>query len=256
MNRPDISAPVTVRSAAKKLTDRQAVAKDAVATVAVNSGSVQQAYERICQAIMDHSLPPGTRLIENRLCEIFGLGRTRVRQVLQRLANERLVTLLPNRGAEVSKPTPKDALDIFEARRLLEPGIVDKFLKLARRADVQRIREHLAQEKAAWRANDRRTMIRLSGEFHLIIAEVAGNATLLELLRELVSRSSLIIALYQAPGTQSCPPDEHSELAAALEKRSPTAAALMLHHLEHVVDGLQLTEQRDAGVDLRAVLAP
>lgn len=235
MNNP-VSAPPALRAATE------------------GSGSVQQAYERICSTIMDHSLPPGTRLIEHRLCEIFGLGRTRVRQVLQRLANERLVTLLPNRGAEVSKPSPQDALDIFEARRLLEPGIVDKFLKVAKRADMQRIREHLAQEKAAWRANDRRAMIRLSGEFHLIIAEVAGNATLLELLRELVSRSSLIVALYQAPGTQTCPPDEHGELVAALEKRQPEAASLMLHHLQHVLDGLQLAEQRPRGVDLHRVL--
>ena len=218
------------------------------------AGSVQLAYERICSTIMDHTLPPGTRLIEHRLCEIFGLGRTRVRQVLQRLANERLVTLLPNRGAEVSKPSPQDALDIFEARRLLEPGIVEKFLQVARRADMQRIRDHLAQEKAAWRSNDRRAMIRLSGEFHLIIAEVAGNATLLELMRELVSRSSLIVCLYQSPGTQTCPPDEHQELVTALEKRAPEAASLMLHHLQHVLDGLQLDVQRPRGVDLRAVL--
>ena len=87
------------------------------------AGSVQLAYERICSTIMDHTLPPGTRLIEHRLCEIFGLGRTRVRQVLQRLANERLVTLLPNRGAEVSKPSPQDALDIFDFLPLAEKNV-------------------------------------------------------------------------------------------------------------------------------------
>ena len=249
MSRSDSAVPTKTRRRSVS-----AVIGEESPAVAAGSGSVQQAYERICSTIMDHTLPPGTRLIEHRLCEIFGLGRTRVRQVLQRLANERLVTLLPNRGAEVSKPSPQDALDIFEARRLLEPGIVEKFLQVAKRADMQRIRDHLAQEKAAWRATDRRAMIRLSGEFHLIIAEVAGNATLLELMRELVSRSSLIVGLYQAPGTQSCPPDEHQELVTALEKRSPGAAALMLHHLQHVLDGLQLAEQRPRGVDLRAVL--
>src|SRR5262245_53371931 len=57
--------------------------------------TADEAYERIWSAIMDHSLPPETRLVEQRLCEIFGLGRTRLRQVLQRLAHERVVTLMP-----------------------------------------------------------------------------------------------------------------------------------------------------------------
>src|SRR5579871_5027162 len=51
-----------------------------------------EVHERIWSAIMDHSLPPETRLVEERLCEIFGLGRTRLRQVLQRLAHENVVT--------------------------------------------------------------------------------------------------------------------------------------------------------------------
>ncbi|NKF24238.1 GntR family transcriptional regulator [Solimonas marina] len=222
--------------------------------VTVAAGSIDVAYERIYAAIIDHSLPPGARLVENRLCEIFGLGRTRVRQVLQKLASERLVTLLPNRGAIVAAPTVQDALDIFEARRLLEPGIVQRFVERATRADIQRIRDHLQKEKVAAKRNDRRSAIRLSGDFHLIIAECAGNATLLELLRELVSRSSLIIALYQEAGSVCCPPDEHQELVTALEKRKADAAQLMLHHLEHVLADLRLEEPPAPGVDLLAVL--
>lgn len=223
---------------------------------AVTETDVDQAYERICEAIMDHSLPPETRLVETKLCEIFSLGRTRVRQVLQRLANERLVTLMPNRGAVVCKPTRQDALDVFEARRLLEAGIVARFVDLATDADIQRVHAMLEAEQDAWKRRDRRAMIRLSGEFHLLLAEIAGNHTLLELLRELVSRSSLIVAVYQAPGASSCPPDEHSSLYQALLARSANAAGLMLEHLDHVLGELQLEEPETAGVDLYSVLAP
>jgi DNA-binding GntR family transcriptional regulator len=239
----DLRTPRRARTAARK--------KPAAAP---KNGDVQTVYERISAAIMVHGLPPGTRLVESRLCEIFGLGRTRIRQVLQRLANERLVTLLPNRGALVCKPSVREAREVFEARGLLEPGIVAKFVAGATRADLQRIREHVAREKAAWRSGDRRACIRLSGEFHLVIAEIAGNAVLTELLRELVSRSSLIIAQYQAPGAASCPPDEHTGLATALERRSPDAAALMQKHLQHVFDELRLEECREPGVDLRTAL--
>jgi DNA-binding GntR family transcriptional regulator len=219
------------------------------------ASSTENAYERICAAIMDHSLPPGTRLIETKLCEVLGLGRTRVRQVLQRLAGEGLVTLLPNKGALVTQPTVQEALDVFEARRLLEPGIVERFITRASNDDLQRLREHLERERVAFEKRDRRASIRLSGEFHLLLAEAAGNLTLLALLRELVSRSSLIIAMFQQPGAALCPPDEHNALASALERRSPEAPSLMLHHLDHVLADLKLEDPRDDSVDLRAVLS-
>src|SRR6516165_11799455 len=89
-----------------------------------NGADVAAVYEQIWTAIIDHSLPPQTRLVEERLCEIFGLGRTRLRQVLQRLAHERVVTLLPNRGAAVSKHSVREAHEVFVARELLESGTV------------------------------------------------------------------------------------------------------------------------------------
>jgi DNA-binding GntR family transcriptional regulator len=214
-----------------------------------------QVYERIWTAIMDHSLPPETRLVEERLCEIFGLGRTRLRQVLQRLAYERVVTLMPNRGAMVSKPSMREAREVFATRRLLEAGTVAAFIESATRSDCKRIHDHLAREKAAWRDNDRRAALTLSGEFHLIIAEIAGNEILVELLRDLVSRSSLIIAVFQAPGTPSCPPDEHEKLVTALEERDRTAVDLMLQHLDHVLADLRLEDPSEKTVDLRSVFA-
>lgn len=213
------------------------------------------AYERIWNAIMDHSLPPETRLVEERLCEIFGLGRTRLRQVLQRLAHERVVTLMPNRGAMVSKPSTLEAREVFAARRVIESGIAATFIASAARADIRQVNEHLAREKLAWRENDRRAMLKLSGEFHLVIAAAAGNSILLELLRDLVSRSSLIIAVYRSPGTPLCPPDEHQELAAALERRDPAAVGLMQRHLDHVLADLRLEESSGGSVDLRSVFA-
>jgi DNA-binding GntR family transcriptional regulator len=215
----------------------------------------QDVYERIWGAIMDHSLPPETRLVEERLCEIFGVGRTRLRQVLQRLAHERIITLTPNRGAIVTRPSVKEAREVFAARRVIEAAMIESFLASATKASIKRIHDHVASEKAAWRANDRRSMLTLSGDFHLVIADAAGNSILTELLRDLISRSSLIIAVYRAPGTAACPPDEHQELAAALERRDHDAVDLMLRHLDHVLADLQLVETGAAHIDLRSVFS-
>jgi DNA-binding GntR family transcriptional regulator len=212
-------------------------------------------YDQIWSAIIDNSLPPETRLVEERLCEIFGVGRTRLRQVLQRLAHERVVTLMPNRGAVVSKPSVREAREVFGARRVLEAGTVARFIESATKADCKRIHDHVLREQSACRQSDRRASLKLSGEFHLIIAETGGNQILCDMLRDLVSRSSLIIAVYQVPGTPCCPPDEHRELATMLERREARASELMIQHLDRVLADLRLEEPADKSVDLRSVFA-
>jgi DNA-binding GntR family transcriptional regulator len=162
---------------------------------------------------------------------------------------------MPNRGAIVSKPSVREARDVFTARRVLEVGTVVGFIESASRADCKRIQEHVMREQTACRQGDRRASLKLSGEFHLLIAEVAGNQILSDMLRDLVSRSSLIIAVYQTPGSPCCPPDEHRELANALERRDPRVADLMSRHLEHVLTDLRLEEPPAKGVDLRSVFA-
>jgi DNA-binding GntR family transcriptional regulator len=220
-----------------------------------NGIDTAQVHERIWSAIVDHSLPPETRLVETELCEIFGVGRTRVRQVLQRLAHERVVTLMRNRGAMVSKPSVREAREVFAARRLIEMSIVETVIKSATRKDIKRLQEHVAREQDAWRGNDRRAILKLSGEFHLLLAEAADNSILLEVLRDLVSRSSLIIAVYQSPGASPCPPDAHRELTATLERRERAAVKLMVQHLDHVFADLILEERGGGGIDLKTVFA-
>lgn len=214
-----------------------------------------QVYERILGAIMDHSLPPETRLVENDLCEIFGLGRTRMRQVLQRLAHDRVVTLMRNRGAMVSRPSVREAREVFAARRVIERGIVETFLEAAPAAEIRRLQDHVEREEKAWSDQDRRTMLKLSGDFHVLVAEAAGNHILTGILRDLVSRSSLIIAVYQSPTATPCPPDAHRELTGLLKRRDPAAVDAMIEHIEHVMADLRLEQQRPAAVDLHSVFA-
>jgi DNA-binding GntR family transcriptional regulator len=218
-----------------------------------NGIDTQEVHERIWSAIVDHSLPPETRLVESELCEVFGVGRTRMRQVLQQLAHERVVTLTRNRGAMVSKPSVREAREVFAARRLIEASIVETYIESANRKATKSLQDHVAREEEAWRGNDRRAMLKLSGEFHLVLADAAGNGILLEVLRDLVSRSSLIIAVYQSPGASPCPPDAHRQLAGMLERRDRAAIRLMIQHLNHVFGDLMLEDRSSGGIDLKTV---
>jgi DNA-binding GntR family transcriptional regulator len=211
--------------------------------------------ERLLAAILEHRLPPGTKLGEDRLAETFGVSRTRIRQVLFRLAAEKVVKQIANRGAFVAEPTVAEARDVFDARAAIEPMLAARVAQHGRAADAARLREHAAREAAAREAGDVRAQIKLSGEFHAVLAEMAGNAVLGAMLRELIARSSLIVALYGSRGGSDCGADEHQRLAEAVRRRdAPLAAKLMREHLAHVERTLDLDRRPETELDLRAVL--
>ena len=213
-------------------------------------------YERILAAIFEHRLQPGTKLGEDRLARIFGVSRARIRRMLPRLAHERLVTLEPNRGAFVAKPSVSEARDIFDARRLIEPGIVERFMQVPQRSAIARLREHVAAERKARAAEDKPTIIRLSGEFHVLMAQIAGNTMLARTMHELTSLTCLIIALYDSPTVPHCRSDEHAELVDAIAAGDRARATrLMVDHLNHVEQGLDLSLDETAAVDLEQALA-
>jgi len=219
--------------------------------------SVDAIHQRVVLAIVEHRLPPGTKLGEEKLAKVFGVSRTQIRQVIERLAHDSIVTVQPNRGAFVSSPSVDEAREVFAARRLIEPDLVRHATAKATAADIQRLRDHVAQESAARAANEKRAIIRLSGEFHQIIADIAGNRFLARTMRELETLTCLVIILYDAPNVPACPYHEHSDLVDAIEARkADRAAALMVEHLRHVEASLDFERGDDGEVDFEAVFGP
>ena len=210
-------------------------------------------YERIYNAILEHRLPPGTKLVEERLAEIFGTSRARIREVLARLAHEQIVELFPQRGAYVAKPSAEQARDVFEARRLIEPAVVRRLIETLTPEKLTRLRQHQELELDARRRDDKRAVIRLSGEFHSVAAELAGNSALARNMRELSVLTCLMIFLYDAPTATSCRADEHSQIIEAIGKRDAARAErLMLQHLDHIESSMKLDISTET-VDLEAV---
>jgi DNA-binding GntR family transcriptional regulator len=203
--------------------------------------SADQIYERLLAAIAEHRLPPGMQLVEDKLAKIFDVSRTKIREAIGRLVVERVAIDIPNRGAFIASPSAQEAREVFAVRRLIEAEIVRLVCAKAGTRQVATLRAHVAKE-ARTRATDKpHRMIALSGEFHVLLAEMAGNGILLRTLRELESLTSLIITLYDAPGQRSCPYDDHPLLVDAIETRdADRAAKLMLRHLDHVEHALDL----------------
>lgn len=226
------------------------------------SPSEQAIYERIVSAILDHQLPPGTKLVEDRLATAFGVSRTRIRPVLVRLAGEQVVTLTHNRGAAIAEPTEAEAREVFEARRLVEPTLVERFLARARPEDIAALAACTDAEEAARQAGDMRRAIRLAGDFHLQIAERAEQRTLARILRELTSRTSLILMTFSAAhatereAATACGCREHRALLDAIRLRDVGEAKRRMHdHLLRLEAQLQFRGPATAAPDLVALFA-
>ncbi|GGP23433.1 GntR family transcriptional regulator [Silvimonas iriomotensis] len=211
-------------------------------------------YENLHTAIFEVQLPPGTRLPEDDLAETFGVSRTGIRKVLQRLAHERLVEIVPNKGASVAQPSVKEAREVFAARRMIECAALPQVIAHARAAQIKALSEIMEKEDAAQLAGDRQAAIRLSGEFHLALIRIADNDTMSHFLRELVTRSSLIIATYGAPIAVSCRHSEHEQILDLIARRDTAAAVTWMdQHLLEVERSCSFASA-DAEPDLKAIL--
>ncbi len=192
----------------------------------------ERIYRSVFEGVANQRLAPGTKLPEASLCELFGVSRALVRKVLQRLSHDHIVELRPNRGAIVAMPSPEETRQIFEARRALEAALVRMAVQNANPTDIDALRLHLDEEHGAMHRYAQPEWARLASSFHLRVARLARNPILERYLTELMSRCSLIVALYEPPGNAACEHDEHARLVDAIASGdADKAVRLMEEHL-------------------------
>jgi DNA-binding GntR family transcriptional regulator len=212
--------------------------------------------ERIVAAVMQQKLAAGAKLPEAALCDAFDCSRTQIRRILVVLAERGVLMLHANRGAFVASPNAVAAREVFEARRAIERSIVISAAEHIDAATLAELRTNARADGAAEGRGDRSESIRLSGQFHLRLAETAGNSVMAKFLEELVARTSLIIGLYGSRSVRSCSEAEHEALIDALAARDgPRAAELMERHLRHIERLLDIRDGVETPADIRAVFA-
>ncbi|MGH6626355.1 MAG: GntR family transcriptional regulator [Burkholderiaceae bacterium] len=214
----------------------------------------QEIYDRIYAAIGERRLLPGTKLSEERLAQAFHASRTRVREVLLRLSQELIVEAHPNRGAFVASPTQQDMHQVFAVRRALERAVAAELSERFGGQSIVPLRGHLESEARARATGDRPALARLTGEFHIRLAETTGNRIFTDNLRRLVALTGLIIAQYDAHASSACPEHEHEEIVDAIEAGDARRAErLMLQHLAHVEQGIQPPESPSNEVNFERI---
>jgi len=198
-------------------------------------------YKQILKSIVEHQLPPGARLPEDKLAEAFGRSRTSIRKVLQRLALERIVVIEPNKGAQVNRPTKEEAQQVLQSRIMLEPLLIPELLEHWTEKNSLHFRNMVGEEKAAEQRDDQAALIQLTAQFHYELAHLSGNSVMAEFVEQLCYRSSLILAAYGSRHSVSCDCGDHIELIELLDNNQcEQAQSWMKHHMMHIKASLKL----------------
>ena len=212
---------------------------------------------RIVEAILAQKLMPGARLGEQALSMLFDCSRTLVREALMQLTARGIVQVSSRRGWFVVQPSKAEAREAFEARRVIETGLI-RSAGAMDKTTLKRLKQHIQQEKSALKQDDVGRRSFLLGDFHVCLAECLGNQLLADTLRDFTARTTLIAMLYQSShdAVKSC--QEHIEIVQALERGDKAMAEqLMAEHIGQVQSALQINAlPADPLAELRLALAP
>jgi len=209
----------------------------------MSASSTDAIVQSLTNAIAAHRLRPGTKLVEQTLADHFSVSRTLVRQALFQLAQNRLVTLKPARGAFVATPSIEEARQVFAVRRMLETEMTRSFVRELTPAKLKALRAHVKLEQTAVQGNDTGERTQLLGDFHVHMAQLLGNTVLAQLLGDLIARCTLITLMYQSGSAAVHSHEEHAQIVAALAARDEDAAVhLMQTHLHNVEAGLAFAQ--------------
>lgn len=207
----------------------------------------QQAYEQVKEKIVSLELAPGSVIDETALQAELGLGRTPIREGLQRLALEKLVTIVPRRGTFVTNVRSRDIRWLFEVRLVLES--LGAQLAAERGSEenwrqMEAVLEDLGEKEEPV---DNESLIAVDEACHEIIYEAADNKFLRDILSTLYALSLRLWYLYlpKIGDVQGAVLEHRSILEALRSRDGARASELVKRHIRAFQD-----EFRSVALDL------
>jgi DNA-binding GntR family transcriptional regulator len=205
------------------------------------SVTARASYEAFREAIVRGDLAPDARLVEADVGETFAMSRGAVRTALVRLEQEGLVVREPHRGARVRKVSDAEAVEILQARAVLEGLAARQAAERIDHAGAERLRECLARQRELLAAGDLLGASDANADLHAALLELSGHETALRLIHALSAQS----VRYQyrtilIPGRSAASAAEHAAIVEAVVAGRPDEAeAAMRNHLFNVADALR-----------------
>ena len=216
----------------------------------------KEIYQVLKSAIFNAELPPGTQLVESSLAEAFGVSRTPIRSVLSRLKYESLVRFIPNRGAFVYCPTPKEAEQIFFVRQILEPEATYLAALYANSSDHEKMNFFLNQEEQCYQENQPQLALQAIQSFHLAVIETCRNPYLIQYLREILSLTHIILIFYDVSETNTThSTHEHRALYEAIYRRdADRAKQLAVEHIPFIISDIDFTKKLNHALSIDQII--
>lgn len=192
-----------------------------------NGSQSAEAYARIREKIITLELPPAAPIDENVLIEELSLGRTPIREAIQRLALENLVVVYPRRGTLVADLNPNDLQKIFELRLELEPYAARLAAERVTAEQLAAMQALFASADEILHAGDHRQLIQLDHHAHELLAQAAHNEFLEETLERLYGH---VLRLWYVSLNKV------SRLREAIEEHRDIIAAVQTHDGERAAN--------------------
>lgn len=181
-----------------------------------------RAYRTIRQNIISCAFPPGCLLNEKDLVEKIGVSRTPIREALSLLAQEQMVTIVPQRGSFVSEITPKTINDVFQVREMLEPLLVRMVTPLVEERELV----EFCKRFTTTAPDDYEAAMAADKEFHYFIVKASNNLYLINLMDNLYAQNERIRwVTMRLPQRMGQTTGEHLAIIDAMLLRSETKAA-------------------------------
>ncbi len=195
----------------------------------------QRVVQIVVDAVLNHRIAPGARLIEREISIAAGASRMAIRNGLVHLAHAGLVDLSPNKGATIAMCSPQEARQIFDARIVIEESMLRTLARTATQEKLARLRAFVAEERGAYAAGRMEDARHLSRRFHLTLAELAGNDVLTGVIRDLINRQPLLSWSGSNAKHRFCGNDAHAGIVAAIAAGDgEEAARLNTAHLREL----------------------
>ncbi|WP_171060901.1 GntR family transcriptional regulator [Poseidonocella sp. HB161398] len=184
-------------------------------------------------AIFEGALKPGDKLKEDILAKHFGTSRTVVRGALSMLAQQNLAERRRNHGTFVATPSPAEAQNLLATRRVLEMAVMAALPGHLGKPEFGKLASTIETETRVHSGTDAVAKKRIAGDFHNLLAGFTGNDVLRAMLENVLTRLSLVNALYEKSAGCSCGTTFHEQILAHLEGGDFEAAATsMAVHLD------------------------
>lgn len=205
------------------------------------STATEEVFRVLRQAILNHELPSGERIVETEFAERLSVSRTPVREAIRMLEAEGLVERLSNGHSIVAERSLEDMIDAFHARIALETYTVRLAADMLSEEDLAQLEQHCTEYEQMSADRNSEGMWRTGNKFHQAIADLTGNQRINDYLLEIEEHTNIYRErLYHSPQYMQLNTASHRDILNALRARDGVLAQeLMREHLMYALTILQ-----------------